>query len=141
MATSAAPLILGGLALFLLGRREGEESEESKPVVEFEELPAFSCENLIGVWLEPTEGNLPMTFSAYEDSFDYMVEGVLKSGPEGPSKQELILGALDHVASGCHWEDQLQYTPRMIKLYNAMHRVYDNVLAQIDDVLTGEGEE
>lgn len=137
MATTAAPLVLGGLALFLLGRRDGDEDETPEPEVDpTEKIPeGFSCEDLVGIWHEPTEGNLPMTIAAYGVAHEYFLEALSQPGV-GEGRQELVLEVLDQMASGCHWEDQLQYSARMTDLYNAMLKVHQNV---VNELREGEG--
>lgn len=131
MATTAAPLVLGGLALFLLGRRDGDEDEA--PADPAKKIPeGFSCEDLVGIWHEPTEGNLPMTVAAYGQAHEYILETLRESGGTAAGRQELVLGSLERLASGCHWEDQLTYSVRMTDLYNAMLKVHENVVNELE---------
>ena len=115
--------------MFLLGRREGEDDAPAPPVKKIPE--GFSCETLEGVWHEPSEGNLPMTYDAYERSYEYIITTLRTSGGSSDDEEGLIQDALERVASGCHWEDQLQYSQKMTDLYNAMQVAHDNAVADL----------
>jgi len=129
MAANAAPLVLGGMALFLLSRRGDDESATAPALPEPDPPMEFSCDELLYVWHEPVGGNLPLTIAAYETAYEYMQHRFLDSDGADASQQGYTLDALDLIASGCHWEDQMKYSERMVEVYNAMGKVYDNVMA------------
>ncbi len=139
MAANAAPLILGGMALLFMSRRSDED--EAAPALPEPHPPmVFSCDTLVGVWHKKTDGLLPVTIAAYEDAYEYMQFRLVDSNGEDDKRVDLISGALDHIASGCHWEDQLQYTDRMKDVYDAMQVIHRKVLADfIGQPSEGEG--
>ena len=131
MAANAAPLVLGGMALFLLSRRGDDESATAPALTEPDPPMEFSCETLTGVWHESINGDLPLTISAYETAYEYIQKRFLDSDGKDASQQGYTLDTLDLLASGCHWEDQMKYSERMVEVYNAMRTVYDNVMADL----------
>lgn len=131
MAANAAPLLLGGMALFLLSRRGDGEGNQALP--EPDPPMEFSCENLVGVWHKPKGNNLPVSLLTYEVAYEYMQERYLDDGGDDASRSDYVLGALDLVASGCHWEDQMKYSERMVDVYNAMQVIYEDVTGDLSD--------
>ena len=129
MSANATPLLLGGMALFLLSRRGDDEGSKAPALTEPDPPMAFSCEELPYVWHESVDGNLPLTIAAYETAYEYMQKRFMDSNGADANQRDYTLDALELIATGCHWEDQMKYSERMVEVYNAMQTIYDEVTA------------
>jgi len=126
MAANAAPLVLGGMALFLLSRRGDDESATAPALPEPDPPMEFSCDNLFGVWHVEVDGGLPITFRAYRQAYDFIQARFLDGGDL--VRRQVVADTLDLIATGCHWEDQMQYTERMKDVYDSVQTIYGIVV-------------
>ena len=124
---NAAPILLGGLGIFLLMRRGDDSAPATGPV---------NCDELAGIW--NPNGPPFLSMLAYDGSYE-RIQTLLLDDPEegGQNKEAIVMSIVKDIAPACDWDNVDGYSDRMLDVYNSIGIVFDKVMSDMAQGVSG----